>query len=1386
DGAESDTATVNVTVTAPSATGLVSDDFSGGALDMSVWDIEGPSGISANVGADATDAFLELVTPDGNYDVWQANNGARAMQGIADEDFSLETRFLTTPSEKFQLQGFLIEEDSQNWLRFDTYSDGSRLFAFGAITTNGSSSGAFRVEIPERTAEYLRLDRSGDTWTFEYSQDGANWTTTGSIDHVLTATSAGVFAGNVRDATGFTARVDYFEVLGDPITNEDANITPPGNQAPAATDDTLSTPAQTALVIDAADDLLGNDTDPDGDPLSISTYSQPANGALVENGDGTYIYTPNAGFSGTDSFTYTVTDGAESDTATVNLAVFPPVSVFSDDFSGGVVNQGWTYGGVAGSAFLGTSATDAWLSIDSPAGAVVSASDFLTTPRLMQAISDVDFQIGAGYLSEPVTEFMEHGLLFVEDETNFIRFDLAFTTGDLTLIVGVIDDGNTTYPLRLGVQPGDVTDFRVTRTNDDWTFEYSNDRANWTEAYSLTHAIDIAEVGLFAGSAAFNANPPPGYVAQADYFEISTDPIINEDGTIDPISAAPVGGDDTLSTIVGVPLSIDVDDDLLSNDTDPNNDPLNLASFTQPTNGTVVDNGDGTLSYTPSAGFSGTDTFSYVVSDGTETDTATVSIVVSDVGDVGLTSDDFNSSTLNPGVWTIEGPAGTSAGVSANATDAFLELVTPDGAYDVWQTNNGARAMQDITDGNFVAEARFLSTPTEKFQLQGFLVEEDAQNWLRFDTYSDGLRLFAFGATTINGSSSMAFRSEIPGGVAEYLRLQRDGDTWTLEYSQDGVNWITGGTLTHELDATAAGVFAGNTNSAPGFTAQVDYFEVASDPIADEDSGFIPPNIAPAPSNDAFSTSVGVAIVIDIAADLLANDTDPNGDAIGFVEATQPTNGLLTDNGDGTYTYTPDSGYEGSDSFSYTVSDGDLTATADVNITIGNTIDVWYGTEQTFGSPGVAQDWINVLGNVGGDVASLTFALNGGNDRPLSVGPDTRRLHEDGDFNIDISYSELDGTASDDTVTITATFADGAVYTRDVTIDYEEGKSWSQNYAIDWSTVTDLQTVVQVADGTWAVGSDGVRPVDLGYDRLLILGDQSWDNYQLDMTITMHDLENADPSGRDGGGLAIGMLWDGHTDEPVSGLQPKSGWEPGAAFFYENNFRSHSYHDFGERLGTQNFDLQEGLTYNFTVRVDQVGIYDRQYSLKVWEDGTSEPMDWTLQTVETFSLSEVPATGSIFLNAHYYDVSFGDLTVTEITGDDIIQGDETAETLIAADAGSAAPGLDEIDVFVGGAGGDVFVLGDSSGAFYDDGNGTSGGADDYGFIYDFETDIDLVQLSGSELDYALTEDEPGLMNGTAIWLNGQGSDEDELVGVLYNSYSLNFVDDFVFADTLIA
>ena len=79
----------------------------------------------------------------------------------------------------------------------------------------------------------------------------------------------------------------------------------PTNDGPVAVDDAATTAEDTAVSIA----VLANDTDLDGDTLTVSAATAPAHGTATVNADGTITYTPAANYHGTDSFTYTIGDG---------------------------------------------------------------------------------------------------------------------------------------------------------------------------------------------------------------------------------------------------------------------------------------------------------------------------------------------------------------------------------------------------------------------------------------------------------------------------------------------------------------------------------------------------------------------------------------------------------------------------------------------------------------------------------------------------------------------------------------------------------------------------------------------------------------------------------------------------------------------------------------------------------------------------------------------------------------------------------------------------------------------------------------------------------------------------------------------------------------------
>jgi len=94
------------------------------------------------------------------------------------------------------------------------------------------------------------------------------------------------------------------------------------NDVPDAIDDSASSDEDTAIVLGISDLVTPNDTDLDGDTLVISAVSNPSNGSVVLNPDGTVTFTPNANFHGTATFDYTISDGnGGTDTATVTVNV---------------------------------------------------------------------------------------------------------------------------------------------------------------------------------------------------------------------------------------------------------------------------------------------------------------------------------------------------------------------------------------------------------------------------------------------------------------------------------------------------------------------------------------------------------------------------------------------------------------------------------------------------------------------------------------------------------------------------------------------------------------------------------------------------------------------------------------------------------------------------------------------------------------------------------------------------------------------------------------------------------------------------------------------------------------------------------------------------------
>ncbi len=227
-----------------------------------------------------------------------------------------------------------------------------------------------------------------------------------------------------------------------------------------------------------------------------------------------------------------------------------------------------------------------------------------------------------------------------------------------------------------------------------------------------------------------------------------------------------------------------------------------------------------------------------------------------------------------------------------------------------------------------------------------------------------------------------------------------DGDTIQVGSVTDGTNGTVvdngNGTVTYTPDANFHGTDSFTYRAYDG----ADYSDPATVTITVD-----PVNDAPVAVNDAATTPQDTPLIIQA----LTNDTDVDGDILAIDSFTQGANGTVSDNGDGTLTYTPSGVTTGDDSFTYTVSDGKGgtdTATVNVNVTRVNAAPV--AVDDTYTTDEDTQLVGAVLGNdTDGDDDPLTAVLvDGPTNGTLSLDPDGSFTYDpDPNFNGSDSFT---------------------------------------------------------------------------------------------------------------------------------------------------------------------------------------------------------------------------------------------------------------------------------------------------------------------------------------------------------------------------------------------
>ena len=237
------------------------------------------------------------------------------------------------------------------------------------------------------------------------------------------------------------------------------NLTITGvNDAPVAVNDTGTTGENTTLTVNAANGVLKNDTDIDGDTLTVSGVTGGtvgvqfalASGALLTlNADGSYVYNPNgkfeslsAGVNGADSFTYTISDGhTGTDTATVNLTItgVNDAPIITSDGGGTVADP---------------------ISIDENTTAVttVTASD-------VDAVHTLTYDLSGGSDKDFFTIDKNSGVLSFLNPPDFEDKADSDNDGVYVVDVRVTDDKGATDTQQISVTVEDVANETITGTS---------------------------------------------------------------------------------------------------------------------------------------------------------------------------------------------------------------------------------------------------------------------------------------------------------------------------------------------------------------------------------------------------------------------------------------------------------------------------------------------------------------------------------------------------------------------------------------------------------------------------------------------------------------------------------------------------------------------------------------------------------------------------------------------------------------------------------------------------------------------------------------------------------------------------------------------------------
>lgn len=814
-----------------------------------------------------------------------------------------------------------------------------------AVTANYTLNVIDVNEPPVAAADAFSMDEntvlSGNILTNDVDPDGNALTATvtrgpanGTV--VLNATTGAFDYTPTRNFFG----TDSFEyTISDGSLSSTATVTITVinvNEPPVGTADTYNTDEDTALTVTVANGVLVNDNDIDSDPLTAVLGTGPANGSLTLNTNGSFVYTPNANFSGTDSFTYRPNDGTEAGnlvTVTINVA---PVN-------------------------------DAPVSVSD---AYTLDEDSSITTTLANGVLSNDSDIEGSGLNAVLVSGPARGTLSFNANGTFTYTPIANANGTDSFTYRAFDDtllGGQITTVTLAIRP--VNDAPV-GVNDSYTIAEDNTLTIAVPGL-LGNDIDIdgdrLRVSSSTTSPATNGTlllDPNGnfvFTPNRDFNGTATFQYSLTDGTV---IRGPVQVTITVTPVNDAPVvAVPIVDQAVDEDT--------AVNFTVPA-GTFTDVDSTTLTYsaalesgaalpsglnfdattrtftgTPPLNFNGALSIRVTASDGTLTGSDVFTLTVRPVNDAPTVANAIANQAFDEDTavnFTV--PADTFADVD-NATLTYSASLAGGGTLPTWLNFNATtrtfsgtptplnfNGALDIrvtaSDGEFSANDVFRLTITPV---------NDAP-----DAVNDVATTDEDTAVTVSAASGLlANDTDVDAGTTlSITQINGAPVTFGTPIAVTG-----GGTVT----VLANGSYVFNPNGAyealrPTQTGTASFTYTISDgALTDTATATITiegRNERPIAVNDTLTMTGNTPITIT-AASLLANDSDPDGTtnpAITLTAVGGATNGSVSLLGS-SITFTPNTGFTGAASFTYTIRDADgATATGTVNVTVNGL--VWY------------------------------------------------------------------------------------------------------------------------------------------------------------------------------------------------------------------------------------------------------------------------------------------------------------------------------------------------------------------------------------------------------------------------------------------------------------